>query len=95
MEYVITPPPITTVEVAGSAEVWPVRRVFCLGRNYAEHVREMGGDPDREPPFFFNKPSDAVVPARGLVPYPPLTSDFHFEVELVVAIGTTATDVSA
>jgi len=95
VEYVITPPPITTVEVAGSAEVWPVRRVFCLGRNYADHAREMGGDPEREPPFFFNKPSDAVVPARGLVPYPPLTSDFHFEVELVVAIGTTATDVSA
>jgi fumarylpyruvate hydrolase len=95
VEYVITPPPITTVEVAGSAEVWPVRRVFCLGRNYAEHVREMGGDPDREPPFFFNKPSDAVVPARGFVPYPPLTSDLHFEVELVVAIDKTATNVSA
>jgi fumarylpyruvate hydrolase len=68
--------------------------VLCVGRNYAEHAHEMGGDPEREPPFFFSKPADAVVPASGTVPYPPLTADLHFEVELVVAIAATAVNVS-
>lgn len=94
MKFVVTPPAVTTVAVAGSTAVFPVRRVLCVGRNYADHALEMGGDPEREPPFFFSKPSDAVVPAHGLIPYPPLTSDLHFEVELVVAIGATATAVS-
>ena len=94
VEFAVTPPSITTAVIAGSTAVFPVRRVFCVGRNYVDHSLEMGGDPEREPPFFFNKPSDAVVPARGLIPYPPLTENLHFEVELVVAIGAVAKNVS-
>lgn len=87
IEYSITPPSITSVAVSDSTSRFPVRRVFCVGRNYAEHAREMGANPDREPPFFFTKPADAVVPATGVLPYPPLTADLHHEVELVIAIG--------
>lgn len=76
-----------TVEIAGRAERYPVRRIYCVGRNYAEHAREMGLDPERNPPFFFMKPADAVVASGGSVHYPPATSNFHFEMELVVAIG--------
>jgi len=94
MDYVVPVPPVTSLLVAGSTALWPVRRVLCVGRNYAEHAREMGADPEREPPFFFGKPADAVVPASGVVPYPPLTSDLQFEVELVVAIGGTAVNIS-
>jgi len=94
VEYVVPPPARPTVAVVQSTGVFPVRRVFCVGRNYIDHSLEMGGDPEREPPFFFNKPSDAVVPARGLIPYPPLTNNFHFEVELVVAIGAVAKNVT-
>lgn len=61
--------------------------MFCVGRNYAEHAREMGGNPDKEPPFFFQKPADAGIDATGVVPYPPLTSDFQFDIEMVTAIG--------
>ncbi|WP_179404465.1 fumarylacetoacetate hydrolase family protein [Burkholderia guangdongensis] len=86
-EYVIDACERPSVEVDQSSARFPVRRVFCVGRNYAEHAREMGGEPNREPPFFFSKPADAVVPARGVVPYPPLTSDLHHEIELVIAIG--------
>src|SRR5437773_240223 len=86
-EFVITPAATPSVAVAGSDARFPLRRVFCVGRNYAAHAREMGKDPDREPPFFFMKPADAVVPAEGEIPYPSLTSDFHHEVELVVALG--------
>ncbi len=85
--FVIDPPATASVAVDGSAERFPVRRIFCVGRNYAAHAREMGTDPDREPPFFFTKPADAVVDSGGAVPYPPETSNFHFEIELVVAIG--------
>lgn len=92
--FVFDPPPQSSVAVAGSSQRFPIRRVFCVGRNYAAHAREMGKDPDREPPFFFMKPADAVVPAQGSVPYPPLTSDLHHEVELVVAIGKPAANVS-
>ena len=70
-----------------SNSLFPVRRIFCVGRNYAAHAREMGGDPEREPPFFFTKPADAVVPGGGPIPYPPHTQDLHHEVELVVALG--------
>ena len=94
MDYVVSAPPITSLEIAGSTSLWPVRRVLCVGRNYAEHAREMGADPEREPPFFFGKPADAVVPAHGVVPYPPLTNDLQFEVELVVAIGGSAVNLS-
>ncbi len=76
-----------TVGVAGSAWRFPVRRIFCVGRNYADHVREMGGDPGREPPIFFTKPADAVVQPAHAIPYPPRTGDLHHEVELVVALG--------
>lgn len=72
---------------------FPVRRIFCVGRNYAAHAREMGHDPDREPPFFFSKPADAVVVDGADIPYPPLTDQLEHEVELVVAIGTAAVDV--
>jgi fumarylpyruvate hydrolase len=93
MSFVIAPFPIVGLPVVGTDELFPVRRVYCVGRNYAAHVREMGFDPAREPPFFFCKPNDdaSVVPVRqgstGEIPYPPLTCDFHYEAELVVAIG--------
>jgi len=84
--FVITPPATAALAIADSDQVFPLRRVFCVGRNYAAHAREMGADPDREPPFFFTKPADAVVPASGTVPFPPSTKDLHHEVELVVAL---------
>ncbi|MFD2184197.1 fumarylacetoacetate hydrolase family protein [Rhodoplanes azumiensis] len=83
--YVIDPAPQATLAVAGSDQLFPVRRIWCVGRNYVEHIREMGQD-EREPPFFFAKPADAVVPDGATVPYPPLTKDMHHEVELVVAL---------
>jgi fumarylpyruvate hydrolase len=83
--YVITPPPRATIAVTGTDKTFPVRRIWCVGRNYEEHIREMGQDV-REPPFFFSKPADAIVPDGGNVPYPPLTKDMHHEVELVVAL---------
>lgn len=91
--YVITPPAQPSLAVAGSTERFPIRRVFCVGRNYGAHAREMGGDPSREPPFFFSKPADAVVPASGALPYPPATGDLHHEVELVVALGAGGANV--
>src|SRR6476620_2344012 len=83
--YVISPPAPPSLPVAGSPKLFPVRRVWCVGRNYLEHIREMGND-EREPPFFFAKPSDALVRDGSTIPYPSLTKDFHFEVELVVAL---------
>jgi len=85
--YVIDAAERPSVEVEQSSARFPVRRVFCVGRNYAVNGRERGADPDREPPFFFTKPADAIVPASGTVAYPPLTNDLHHEIELVVAIG--------
>ncbi len=93
MDYVIPEPDRPSVAVAGQQARWPVRRIFCVGRNYAAHAREMGKDPDREPPFFFTKPADAVVEADATVPYPPQTQDLQFEAELVVAIGTGGRDI--
>jgi len=84
--YVIPPPAAMAIPVAGTEALFPVRRVFCVGRNYAEHAREMGQDPDREEPFFFMKPADALV-TDGRFPYPPGTRDVHHEIELVVALG--------
>jgi fumarylpyruvate hydrolase len=78
--------PATGVSVAGGG-FFPVRRIYCVGRNYLDHIREMKEADERDPPFFFQKPRDAVVPDGARVPYPPFTSDFQFEVELVVAIG--------
>ena len=94
-EFVITAPETASVAVAGSSARFPVRRVFCVGRNYAAHAREMGSDPNREPPFFFTKPADAVVPASGAVPYPPSTNDLHHEIELVVALKAGGKDIDA
>ncbi len=85
-DYVVAPPPLIVVPVAGGG-VFPVRRVFCVGRNYAAHAREMGGDPNREPPFFFSKPADALVTGGADAPYPSATANLHHEMELVVAIG--------
>jgi fumarylpyruvate hydrolase len=94
--YVIDPPTQPVVPVAGDdALFFPVRRIFCVGRNYAEHAREMGHDPSREPPFFFTKPADALVISGADTPYPPATSDLHHEIELVVAIGREATAIDA
>ena len=80
-------PLITTISVL-SGNPFAVRRIFCVGRNYADHAREMGANPDREPPFFFTKPADAIVANHGNVPYPPATSNLHHEVELVVALAS-------
>jgi fumarylpyruvate hydrolase len=85
MAYVITPPHQPTLPVKGSDQLFPVHRIYCVGRNYAEHAREMGSDPDREPPFFFQKNADNVL-TSGKLPYPSQTKDLHFEIELVVAL---------
>ncbi|MEL7097458.1 MAG: fumarylacetoacetate hydrolase family protein [Pseudomonadota bacterium] len=95
MEYVFDPAPHSSLAVVGSDARFPIRRVFCVGRNYAAHAREMGNDPDREPPFFFTKPADAVVNTPCTVLYPPLSEDVHHEVELVLAIGTGGAGISA
>ena len=91
MSHAVPPAPPVTVPVAGTDDVFPVRRIYCVGRNYAAHAREMGFDPDREPPFFFCKPADAIVVAlpgqTADFPYPPGTSNVHHEIELVLAIG--------
>src|ERR1019366_9347700 len=84
-DYVIPPALQASIAVAGTTKTFPVRRIWCVGRNYVEHIREMGQD-ERKPPFFFAKPADAVVPDGGTEPYPPLTNDLHHEVELVVAL---------
>jgi fumarylpyruvate hydrolase len=93
-DYVLPPPPPPAIPVAGGG-LFPVRRVFCVGRNYAAHAREMGGDPNREPPFFFMKPADALVADGAATPYPPATGNLHHEMELVVAIGTGGADIAA
>jgi len=98
MSYVVTPPAVTAVPVKGSNDAFPVRRVYCVGRNYAAHAREMGFDPDREPPFFFCKPADAVVPvAEGQtleLAYPTETQNFHYEIELVAAIAKSGANIA-
>jgi fumarylpyruvate hydrolase len=93
MSYLFPPGPTPTVEIDGQAERFPVHRIYCVGRNYAAHAREMGGDPDRESPFFFTKPADAIVPNHATIPYPSRTSNLHHEIELVVAIGKAGVNV--
>jgi fumarylpyruvate hydrolase len=93
MKYEFAPPMAPTVEIAGSQSRFPVHRIYCVGRNYAAHAREMGMDPEREPPFFFSKPADAVTANGAAVPYPPRTSNLHHEIELVVAIGEGGRDI--
>ena len=92
-DYVIAPAAPATLPIDGSDQVFPVNRVFCIGRNYAAHAIEMGHDPDREPPFFFFK-SPANLTSDGTFPYPTLTSDVHHEVELVVALAKGGTDIA-
>ncbi len=96
-ETVIPRPEAATVAVQGTTARFPVRRIYCVGRNYAEHAREMG-DSGREPPFFFAKPADAVLNvaegAEGVLPYPPLTQDLHHEIELVAALGSGGRDLT-
>jgi 2-keto-4-pentenoate hydratase/2-oxohepta-3-ene-1,7-dioic acid hydratase (catechol pathway) len=92
--YVLTPPAPAVAPVEGETGVFPIRRVLCVGRNYAAHRREMGGD-DRDPPFFFSKPADAVIPPGGAVPYPSRTTNLHHEIELVVALAAGGREVPA
>ncbi len=98
MSYVFAAPAVTSVPVSGRAERFPVHRVYCVGRNYVEHAQEMGFT-GREPPFFFLKPADAIVPVpqgeTGSIPYPTLTKNLHHEIELVVAIGTGGRNIKA
>ena len=95
MKLVLEAPALHTLAIAGRDERFPVNRVFCVGRNYAAHAREMGKDPDREPPFFFMKPAVAVVDAAqpASLPYPPKTGNYHHEIELVVAIARGGSDI--
>jgi fumarylpyruvate hydrolase len=86
--------PTPALEIHGSNARFPVRRIYCVGRNYAEHAREMGHDPDREPPFFFSKPADTVVGDGATLPYPPQTQNLHYEAELVVALGSGGRDIA-
>ncbi|VTU33306.1 Fumarylpyruvate hydrolase [Variovorax sp. SRS16] len=100
MSFVFSPPAVVGLPIAGTTDLFPVRRVYCVGRNYAAHAREMGFDPDREPPFFFCKPNDDAsivpVPAGDTVgiPYPGQTANYHFEAELVAMIGRGGRDIA-
>jgi len=97
MSFVIPAPSVPALPIAGTGDLFPVRRVYCVGRNYAAHAREMGGDPTREPPFFFSKPADALqpVPAGEIAdhPYPPQTENYHFEIEMVAALHRGGRDI--
>jgi len=93
MSYLFAPA-IPAVAIKGRSDLFPVHRIYCVGRNYADHVREMGGNPDREPPIFFAKPADAVVPNNARIPYPSRTKNFHHEIELVIAIGKGGRDIA-
>jgi fumarylpyruvate hydrolase len=95
MNYVFPPAAQASVAVAGSDARFPVHRIYCVGRNYAAHTREMGGDPNRERPFFFTKPADAVVASGANIAYPSRTADLHHEIELVVAIAKGGRDIAA
>ena len=92
-DYVFVPEPVPTIPVAGSDKLFPVRRIYCVGRNFADHAIEMGHDPDKEPPFFFQKNPDSIVPPGKDFPYPTETSDVHHEIELVVALKSGGTDI--
>lgn len=92
-DFAFPPSALPSAEISGSAQRFPIHRIYCVGRNYAEHIREMGGEVGREPPVFFTKPADAVVANDSVVPYPPRTSNFHHEIELVIAIGRGGHDI--
>jgi fumarylpyruvate hydrolase len=95
MKYVIDMGPVPALPVVGSSDLFPVGRIYCIGRNYAEHAREMGHDPDREPPFFFMKPANSLVANGATIPFPQVTKDLHHEIELVVAIGKGGANIPA
>ena len=94
MSFVIPAWDLPSVPVAGAKDRFPVRRIWCVGRNYAAHIVEMGYDPNREEPFFFAKPADAIVQDGGVVPYPPQTKNMHYELEMVVALGKGGVNVA-
>jgi fumarylpyruvate hydrolase len=94
MTYAFPPVPLPTLPIRGSDKLFPIHRIYCVGRNYAEHTREMGHDPNKEPPFFFQKNPDNVV-TDGRFPYPSATKDVHFEIELVVALKSGGTNIGA
>src|SRR5262245_1010220 len=94
MKYIFPVAPVPSVPIAGAESSFPVRRIYCVGRNYAEHAREMGFDPEREPPFFFAKPADAIVPDGATIAYALATQNLHHEIELVAAIGKAGVDIS-
>ncbi|WP_431634381.1 fumarylacetoacetate hydrolase family protein [Dyella sp. KULCS107] len=94
MTYAITPPPVPSLPIVGSDQRFPVRRIFCIGRNYADHAREMGAVVEKDTPLFFCKPADALVTDGADVPYPQATVDLHHEVEMVVALGAGGHDLS-
>lgn len=93
MTYVLPPAALPSLPVHGRGDRFAVRRIYCVGRNYADHAREMGHDPDREPPFFFSKPADSLLTDGRDLPYPPQTADLHYEGELVVALGAGGADI--
>jgi len=92
LEFLFPPPQVVSIPVAGSGTRFPVNRIYCVGRNYLAHIKEMNQD-EREPPFFFQKPRDALVSSGASIAYPGATSDFQYEVELVLAIGTPGSDI--
>jgi len=94
MAFLFDPQPVIAVPINGSAELFPVHRIYCVGKNYADHIREMGSDPSREAPCFFLKPTDALV-LDGLMPYPQGTANLHYEGELVLALGKGGRDIAA
>jgi fumarylpyruvate hydrolase len=94
MSYVFPPQPQPSLPIRGSSSLFPVHRIYCVGRNYAEHAREMGHDPNKEPPFFFQKNPDSIV-LDNRFPYPAQSKDVHFEIELVVALRSGGTDIKA
>lgn len=93
-DFVFAPRPVPSLPVYSGRSRFPIRRVFCIGRNYAARARELGNDAEREPPFFFTKPADAVVEARGIVPYPPMTESLHHEIEMVVGLKAGGSQVA-
>jgi len=95
MAYIFPSPDVAALPIMGSESLVPVHRIYCVGRNYAEHAREMGSDPDREPPFFFTKPADAIVQNGATIPYPPATKNLHYEIELVAVIGKGGAGIAA
>jgi fumarylpyruvate hydrolase len=95
MSFVFSPSPTPSVAIAGTQSRFPVHRIYCVGRNYAAHAREMGKDPEREPPFFFTKPADALVENNAVIPYPTRTANLHHEIELVVALAKGGKSIAA